>query len=120
MLLAPRFRGTLALAMLLMVVPGRAASAQAPPAVNSCLACHARLPEARLAKPAVLFSQPDIHRESGFQCVDCHGGDNTSGDKAGAHNAALGFKGAPSGQAQIATCARCHSYAELMRRFSPR
>jgi len=37
-----------------------------------------------------------------------------------AHDPSRGFKGAPSGQAQIATCARCHSDATLMRRFAPK
>ena len=66
----------------------------------------------RLATPATLFSGTDVHRERGFACVDCHGGDPAAGDKARAHDAARGFKGAPVGQAQIATCARCHSDAD--------
>ncbi len=103
-----------------LLLSARTAAAQTAATPNSCRTCHASLAEARLATPAEVFSQKDIHRESGFGCVDCHGGDQTAADKARAHDAGRGFKGAPSGQAQIATCARCHSDAELMRRFSPR
>jgi hypothetical protein len=96
------------------------AFAQPAPAANACLTCHATQTDARLATPAKLFSGTDVHRERGFACVDCHGGDPASSDKARAHDAAKGFKGVPTGQAQIATCARCHSDATLMRRFSPK
>jgi len=70
--------------------------------------------------PPAAFAQRDIHRESGFTCVDCHGGDRAAADKPKAHDAARGFKGVPAGQTQIATCARCHSDAELMRKYAPR
>jgi predicted CXXCH cytochrome family protein len=106
-------------ALLALVAPARA-SAQAAPAANSCLACHTTLTDPRLATPAALFSGPDVHRERGFACAECHGGDPTNGDKARAHDAARGFKGVPTGQAQIATCARCHSDPSLMRRYAPR
>ena len=94
--------------------------AQPAAAPNACLTCHASLQDARLAGPARLFSDQDVHRESGFACVDCHGGDASTADGARAHDPARGFKGPPRGQVQIATCARCHSDAELMRRFAPR
>ncbi len=100
-------------------MPARAA-AQAAPAASSCRSCHAAQADSRLAAPATLFAAPDIHRESGFACIDCHGGDASAADKAGAHDAGRGFKGKPRGQAVIATCARCHSDGELMRRFAPR
>jgi len=107
------------LAAMALVAPAPAV-AQPAPAVNTCLTCHATLTNAKLAAPAALFSGTDVHRERGFACVDCHGGDPSAGDKARAHDAARGFKGAPAGQAQIATCARCHSDATLMRRFAPK
>jgi len=107
-------------AALAVIATPRTVRAQTPPAANACRTCHASLTDARLATPANVFAQQDIHRESGFGCVDCHGGDATAADKARAHEAARGFKGVPAGQVQIATCARCHSDAELMRRFSPR
>ena len=107
------------LALSALFAPARAV-AQPAPAANSCLACHVALTDTRLATPAKLFSGTDVHREHNFACVDCHGGDPTSADKARAHDAARGFKGAPVGQVQIATCARCHSDATLMRRFAPK
>jgi predicted CXXCH cytochrome family protein len=107
------------LALLALVAPTRAA-AQAAPTVNACLTCHTKLTDARLATPAKLFTGTDIHRERGFACVDCHGGDPAAGDKTRAHDPAHGFKGVPSGQAQIATCARCHSDAAMMRQFAPK
>src|SRR5262249_5639758 len=63
---------------------------------------------------------PDIHREKGFACVDCHGGDPTAADKKVAHDPARLFKGKPGGLALVAACARCHSDAELMRTYAPR
>jgi predicted CXXCH cytochrome family protein len=101
------------------MIPSQAA-AQPAPAANSCLACHTTQTDPRLAAPATLFTQPDIHRESGFACLDCHGGDASASDKTRAHDAGRGFKGKPRGQAVIATCARCHSDGEFMRRFAPR
>ena len=92
---------------------------------NSCITCHASQQDARLATPATLFRGSDVHRERGFACIDCHGGNPTTSDKALAHDvsgksSAMAFRGKPSGQSVIATCARCHSDAELMRTFAPK
>src|SRR4029077_976706 len=107
------------LAAMALFLPARA-GAQPAPAANTCLSCHATQTDTRRATPATLFSGADVHRERGFACADCHGGDPSAGDKARAHDATRGFKGAPTGQAQIATCARCHSDADLMRRYAPK
>ena len=107
------------LAAMALFAPSRAV-AQPARTANTCLTCHASLTDTRLATPAKLFSGTDVHRERGFACVDCHGGDPAAGAQARAHDAARGFKGAPTGQAQIATCARCHSDATLMRGFAPK
>ncbi len=88
--------------------------------VNNCLTCHASQQDTRLSTPASLFTAPDIHRERGFACVDCHGGNAAASDKAQGHDQSRGFRGAPRGQAQVAVCAKCHSDAETMRRFAPR
>src|SRR5262245_49501724 len=98
----------------------RAEAQPIAPAANACVTCHGAQEHSRLATPAVLFSQTDVHREARFACVDCHGGDSAAADKARAHGAAQGFKGKPTGPAQIAACARCHSDAEFMRRYAPR
>jgi predicted CXXCH cytochrome family protein len=97
-----------------------AQSATQAPGANGCLTCHRGLPDGRTSTPAALFSQVDIHRESGFGCVDCHGGDTSADIKERAHAATRGFRGRPTGQALVAACSRCHSDAELMRRYSPR
>jgi len=102
-----------------MLAAGNAA-AQPAAAANACLACHSTQTDARLARPAALFADQDVHRQSGFACVDCHGGDPASADAARAHDRARGFRGVPAGSDQIAVCSRCHSDAEMMRRFSPR
>jgi predicted CXXCH cytochrome family protein len=102
-----------------VLVPSTA-RAQAAPAANSCLTCHTTQQDARIASPATLFSQQDVHRERGFACADCHGGNPAATVKAQAHDAAKGYKGKPTGPQVIATCARCHSDAELMRRFAPK
>jgi predicted CXXCH cytochrome family protein len=107
-------------AVLMVTVPASAQGQTGAAPANGCATCHAGLPEQRLAQPAALFSAQDIHRDSGFACVNCHGGDPGAADAAAAHAVDRGFKGAPNGQAQIAACASCHSDAELMHRFSPR
>jgi len=92
----------------------------AGPEANQCVTCHATQQDQRVARPAILFTEPDVHRDKGFACVDCHGGDPTAADKINAHDPARLFKGKPVGQAVIATCARCHSDAELMRSYAPK
>jgi predicted CXXCH cytochrome family protein len=112
-----------AAALAVLLVCGRAASAQPAAggaAVNTCASCHVALPDAKFSAPPAAFAQQDIHRESGFTCSDCHGGDRTATDKLKAHDASKGFKGAPAGQTQITVCARCHSDADVMRKYAPR
>jgi len=92
---------------------------------NSCATCHATLADARLSAPANVFAGQDVHREKGFACIDCHGGNPTTGDKGQSHDvsgrsSAMAFRGKPTGQTVIATCARCHSDAEIMRTFAPK
>ena len=128
-----RNRSTCVLARLCFVlcglVAGGVSNANAQPAArsipNSCVSCHTALPDPQLSTPVRLFSGQDVHRDKGFECVDCHGGNPTSTDKARAHDvagreSAMAFRGKPAGQALIATCARCHSDAELMRTFAPK
>ena len=118
---------TIALTFVILLGGARAFAAPGivPMTANTCVACHSTLADRRLANPTRLFGGQDVHRERGFDCVDCHGGSPTSPDKAAAHDAsgrvsAMAFRGKPTGRAVIATCARCHSDAELMRTFAPR
>ena len=91
---------------------------QPPPAqANGCVGCHAGLGD-RLAAPVTLLAD-DVHAERGFGCVDCHGGDDTSDVESRAKDPVSGYRGAPNGVGVVETCARCHSDAELMRRFAP-
>jgi predicted CXXCH cytochrome family protein len=98
----------------------RVAAAQATAPANSCASCHATLPDSRLSAPPSAFAQSDVHREAGFTCTDCHGGDRAATEKTKAHEASRGYIGKPVGQSVVAACARCHSDAELMRKYAPR
>jgi predicted CXXCH cytochrome family protein len=99
---------------------GRSADAQPRAASNSCLSCHASLTDTRLAAPAAAFSSTDVHRENGFSCIDCHGGNASASEKGLSHDMSRNFKGKPTGPAIVATCTRCHSDAAFMRKFAPR
>ena len=90
--------------------------AQTP--ADGCVSCHAALPQPELSGPATAF-RTDVHSERGFRCVDCHGGDPTTQDKARAKDPARGYRGKPTGQQIVTTCARCHSDAAVMRKFAP-
>jgi hypothetical protein len=96
----------------------QAAAADNPPRTQ-CEVCHAGLGQAAAALPASQF-RGDVHADRGFTCVECHGGDPTAADKVKAKSRASGYRGRPTGAAIIATCARCHSDAEFMRRYAPR
>ena len=91
-----------------------------PAAASSCVTCHEAQASAALSTPARDFGGTDVHRERGFTCVDCHGGNPNESDKAKAKAAATGFRGKPAGQVVIAVCSRCHSDASLMRKYAPK
>jgi nitrate/TMAO reductase-like tetraheme cytochrome c subunit len=65
--------------LLIAPPPAVAQSAREP---NTCLACHSTLSDQRVATPAALFAAADVHRERGFACIDCHGGNPTANEKA--------------------------------------
>ncbi len=109
-------RYILASAVLALSVPAAAQPAQA----SACETCHKEHPLPAVSTPAKDFSATDVHRERGFTCVDCHGGNPNETDKARAKAPATGFKGKPSGQAVIAVCSRCHSDGTLMRKYAPK
>src|ERR1044071_5302971 len=109
-----RALGLTAMAAAFVAIGTRQASAQPAPPVNQCATCHATQTDARLSTPAALFRGADVHRDRGFACAECHGGDQSASDKARAHDTARAFQGKPAGAAIVATCARCHGDAELM------
>jgi predicted CXXCH cytochrome family protein len=87
--------------------------------VDQCVTCHDTLAAAKGGAAATAF-RTDVHRARGFTCVDCHGGDSTAADAKQAKDPSRGYRGIPTGAKVIETCARCHSDAELMRRYAPR
>jgi len=85
---------------------------------NSCVECHIKLDDPRLSAPAKLFDN-DIHKARGLACNDCHGGDPNDDSKEGAKSQAKGYLGKPKTLDIPAYCGKCHSDANLMKRFNP-
>jgi Cytochrome c3 len=96
---------------------GQQTPAQSPPARDSCAVCHRALNDERLRSPAALFSD-DIHREKGFGCAACHGGD-ASREGLDAMDPRRGYIGKPLRERIPQMCARCHADAALMRHYNP-
>jgi hypothetical protein len=90
---------------------------QAAPAPDTCVGCHRGLNDRRLSEPAALFAD-DIHREKGFGCADCHGGD-PSREGVEAMDVKRGYIGKPPRERIPQLCARCHADAPFMRRYNP-
>jgi Cytochrome c3 len=93
--------------------------AQNPPAAapDTCASCHRRLDDKRLSEPATRFAD-DIHRDKGFGCADCHGGD-PSREGVEAMDLQRGYIGKPPRERIPQLCARCHADAAFMRRYAP-
>ena len=108
-----------ALVVACLVATASPAGAQ-PAAATSCENCHKDQAVVRLSTPAHDFRGTDVHRDKGFTCVDCHGGNPNEPDKAKAKAPSTGFKGKPTGETIIATCARCHSDAVFMKKYAPK
>jgi predicted CXXCH cytochrome family protein len=85
---------------------------------SSCVECHAKLDDPRLSAPATLFDN-DVHRGRGLSCNDCHGGDPNADTKEGAKDPRKGYLGKPKTLDIPAYCGKCHSDANLMKRFNP-
>ena len=85
---------------------------------SSCIECHVRLDDPRLSAPAKLFDN-DIHRGRGLSCNDCHGGDPNADTKEAAKDPRKGYLGKPKTLDIPAYCGKCHSDANLMKRFNP-
>ena len=85
---------------------------------NSCLDCHVKLDDQRLSAPAKLFEH-DVHRGRGLSCNDCHGGDPNADTSEAAKDPRKGFLGKPRTVDIPAYCGKCHSDANLMKRFNP-
>jgi predicted CXXCH cytochrome family protein len=85
---------------------------------SSCIDCHVKLTDPRLSNPAKLFDN-DIHRSRGLSCNDCHGGDPNADTSAAAKDPSKGYLGKPKTLDIPAYCGKCHSDANLMKRFNP-
>jgi predicted CXXCH cytochrome family protein len=110
-----KFSISFLLAFLLLIVLANATAAQTK---SSCIECHIKLEDTRLSAPAKLFDN-DIHKSRGLSCNDCHGGDPTAETKEGAKDPRKGFLGKPKTLDIPAYCGKCHSDANLMKRFNP-
>ena len=98
-------------------VSGQQNQPPSTPAQDNCAACHSRLNDRRLSAPVTLFSS-DIHREKGFGCASCHGGD-ASREGVDAMDPRRGYIGKPPHERIPDMCARCHADAAFMRRYNP-
>ena len=86
-------------------------------AKNSCVECHASLPEP-LGVNAQEFSL-SIHAQKGLNCTSCHGGDPSSDDLEQSMSPAAGFKRNITRMQIALLCGKCHSDAAYMRTFNP-
>ncbi len=81
---------------------------------NKCITCHIELdymPEN--------FSRADIHFNTEFSCVGCHGGDPTSQNEEASMDPNKGFIGIPDVENIPVLCGKCHSDINFMRVFQP-
>src|SRR4029453_6617084 len=85
---------------------------------SSCIECHQRLEDPKLSAPAKQFDN-DIHHARGLSCNDCHGGDPNADTKEAAKDPRKGYLGRPRTVDIPAYCGKCHSDANLMKRFNP-
>ena len=85
---------------------------------SSCINCHSTLPDHRLSDPVSSFDH-DIHKAKGLSCNDCHGGNPARDDMAGAKDKMYGYFGKPTAEQIPAFCGKCHSDANLMKKFNP-
>jgi len=104
-----------ALSLMIIVIACATASAQTK---SSCIECHLKLEDPRLSGPAKAFDN-DIHKSRGLSCNDCHGGDPTADTKEAAKDPRKGYLGKPKALDIPAYCGKCHSDANLMKRFNP-
>jgi len=82
--------------------------------------CHAQL-DAELKAPVDAWPH-DVHREAGFGCESCHGGDPAMalvGEPEASMSEAAGFRPAPDRIGIPAFCGTCHADADFMKRFDP-
>lgn len=82
---------------------------------NTCAACHTNL-GGKSAETVENWNN-SIHSQRGVGCTDCHGGDSSAPDQAGAHATSANFVGTPNTVDIPALCAGCHARVDLMRQY---
>ena len=109
--------------VVLLLAAAATVFAAAPPA-TSCTTCHSgELFDEEARKKVSLFAS-DVHAVVGLSCHDCHGGnpDPKLSEDTGAMDPewkANPYRGVPTRTAIPEFCGRCHSSAEIMKRFNP-
>jgi hypothetical protein len=74
---------------------------------NSCIACHGKLDEKKLAEPVPLWHL-SVHKPAGIACQDCHGGNPTAMAEEQAHDPNAGYIGTPPPETFHEVCGTCH------------
>ncbi|MEW6456008.1 MAG: cytochrome c3 family protein [Acidobacteriota bacterium] len=87
-----------------------------PQKKDSCVDCHSQL-ERNLSLP-VKEMEADIHRERGFSCFTCHGGDPALDDES-SMDEKKGFLGKLNKKKILSLCSGCHSNPDFMKKFNP-
>ena len=86
-------------------------------AKNSCVKCHAEVGD-ELAAP-IAQVESDVHGRRGFSCASCHGGNPNDDDHDRSMDPQGGFIGTPAPRQVQSFCGKCHSNAEIMKRYNP-
>lgn len=98
----------LALFALILAAHRMGIAAEAGPAsVNTCVTCHLKLDDDKMAKPVTLW-QTSEHQEAGISCQDCHGGNPNGATKELAHDPSAKYIGTPEPEAIHTVCGTCH------------
>jgi len=100
---------TLLALLIIAVAPSKAEAA------TRCQICHSKLPDKRLRAPAEKLVG-SAHEDDLLSCPGCHGGDRS--DPTVRSHATEDFNKRPDFKTIPALCGRCHSDAELIRRFN--
>jgi predicted CXXCH cytochrome family protein len=121
-------RAAVAMALLLAAPAGArdAGGGQSPPRTqagdsddaNTCLTCHASLPEAKLRQPATEYAT-SVHSDERIGCVGCHQGDARDATVQ-AHDWKGGFVPRPAHASIAKICGGCHANATFIRQFNAR
>jgi hypothetical protein len=83
---------------------------------DTCIECHEKM--GGIYAKLVADFRNSTHWEMGMGCIDCHGGDPTSGDVSVAMSPDNGYIGIPDRAKIIEVCGSCHSNPEYMKKFS--